>query len=140
LIGRYNLRGARESEGHDAQNFAAHRTKYPGNNAVALRDDGRVAAVAGWDGRVRLYSSKTVKPLGTLSYHTKACNAVAFAHGLHDGSNLGGLPGASSEEGEVDLDEDDIADDERSARSRWIAIGSQDCRISIWELMDFKKG
>lgn len=28
-----------------------HRTKNPGNGAVTIRDDGRVCAVGGWDGR-----------------------------------------------------------------------------------------
>lgn len=30
---------------------AAHRTKYAGNSSIAIRDDGKVCAVGGWDGR-----------------------------------------------------------------------------------------
>lgn len=29
----------------------AYRTKHPGNAAIALRDDGKVCAVGGWDGK-----------------------------------------------------------------------------------------
>jgi hypothetical protein len=28
-----------------------HRTKYPGNSAIAIRGDGKVCAVGGWDGK-----------------------------------------------------------------------------------------
>jgi ASTRA-associated protein 1 len=28
-----------------------HRTKYPGNSSIAIRDDGKVCAVGGWDGQ-----------------------------------------------------------------------------------------
>lgn len=28
-----------------------HRTKNPGNGSVAIRDDGKVCAVGGWDGK-----------------------------------------------------------------------------------------
>jgi hypothetical protein len=27
------------------------KTKYPGNGAIAIRSDGRVCAVGGWDGK-----------------------------------------------------------------------------------------
>ena len=29
----------------------AHRTKHPGNSSIAIRDDGKVCAVGGWDGQ-----------------------------------------------------------------------------------------
>ena len=28
-----------------------YRTKHPGNASVAIKDDGRVCAIGGWDGR-----------------------------------------------------------------------------------------
>ena len=31
--------------------MGVYRIKHPGNSAVALRNDGRVCAVAGWDGK-----------------------------------------------------------------------------------------
>lgn len=48
LIGRYDLQ-AREPSVDTA--CTVHRTKHPQNGCVALRDDGRVCAVGGWDGR-----------------------------------------------------------------------------------------
>ncbi|KZP00572.1 WD-40 repeat-containing protein [Calocera viscosa TUFC12733] len=102
-----------------------HRTKHPGNGAVAIRSDGRVCAVAGWDGSIRLYSTKTFKALGTLAYHRDSCYAVAFA-GLHPTQQV------SHEE-----DSDDEQDAER--RTRWLIAGGTDTRVSVWELMDFDR-
>ena len=41
----------------DGQHGVIMRTKHAGNGAVALRDDGRVCAVGGWDGRCAYTSS-----------------------------------------------------------------------------------
>ncbi|PSR78992.1 hypothetical protein PHLCEN_2v7179 [Hermanssonia centrifuga] len=39
----------------DAENVQSsctvHRTKHPGNGSIAIRDDGRVCAIGGWDGK-----------------------------------------------------------------------------------------
>jgi hypothetical protein len=123
-----------------------HRTKHPGNGAIALRDDGRVCAVAGWDGkfvhyahvyfhgadtyecRVRLYSTKSIKPLGTLAYHKEACQAVAFAHNL--------VQAPVELHGEGDDEDDDGTED----MARWLASGGKDGRIALWPLIDFEGG
>lgn len=118
-----------------------HRTKYPGNGAVSIRDDGRIVAVGGWDGkcvgeqfilillsdsmvRVRLYSAKTFKSLGTLAYHKEGCNAIAFAYGA--ANNVSGS-------------EDKFDGDELEVKSRWLATGGKDGRVAIWKLKDFLK-
>ena len=51
---------------------------------AALRADGRVAATAHWDGRVRLWHARRGAALGVLRYHSKAAAAAAFA-GAHSG-------------------------------------------------------
>ncbi|EJD06963.1 WD40 repeat-like protein [Fomitiporia mediterranea MF3/22] len=111
----------------DENRFTKHRVKQPGNGAIALRSDGRVCVIGGWDGKIRLFSTKSFKSLGTLSFHTKSCQAVAFAH-----SN----PQQSSETSEED---DELTEEERESRSRWLAVGSQDRRLTIWELISFRK-
>lgn len=78
--------------------------------------------------RIRLYSTKSFKPLGTLAYHSKNCLTVAFAN-----SSSSFLRMESYEE------DDEMTEEEKEARSRWLAAGSQDHRLSIWELMDFGK-
>jgi hypothetical protein len=75
---------------------------------------------------IRLFSTKSFKPLGTLKYHKSSVQAIAFAHPL------------ASQEGEVLDDEDDDFDTtDRANRARWLIAGSKDNRVSIWSLVDF---
>ncbi|TDL25682.1 WD-40 repeat-containing protein [Rickenella mellea] len=150
LIVRYDLLKAEyasiESQG---ECFVAHKLKQAGNGSIAFRDDGRVCAVGGWDGkyvcpplrlrlliadpgRIRLFSTKTMKPLGTLAYHTTNCQAISFTHEPHEQTDK------ASEE-TVTFTDDDMTDEERLSRSRWLAGAGQDRRVSIWELMSFEK-
>ncbi|KAH9168819.1 WD40 repeat-like protein [Lactarius sanguifluus] len=77
LVGRYDL-GVNPDSSDSAG--TVHRTKHPGNGAVAIHDKGRVCAIGGWDGRVRLFSTKSFKSLGTLVHHKAGIQALAFAH------------------------------------------------------------
>lgn len=78
--------------------------------------------------RVRLYSTKTLKALGTLEYHKKSCQAIAFAWYEHERS------------GPMEVDEDVEEEmSERADRRRWLAAGSQDNRVSLWSLISFEK-
>lgn len=66
-----------------------------------------------------------MKPLGTLAYHTKSCKGIAFAH-----------PISSHDESE---DADGMTKEEKEARALWLVGGSEDHRLSLWQLMSFKK-
>jgi len=80
--------------------------------------------------RVRLYSTKSLKPLGTLVYHKENCHALAFASTyLGCTTNLSG----------GDEDEDDMSDEEKHQRGRWLIAVGKDCRVSIWALISFEK-
>ncbi|KAF8312477.1 WD40 repeat-like protein [Clavulina sp. PMI_390] len=111
------------------------RTKYPGNSFVALREDGRVCAVAGWDGKVRLYSTKSFKSLGTLDYHTGSAYAIAFAHPQ-------AAPSASADandEADAFGDDDGWDAEDHSRRTRWLATGGKEGRVAFWELSSFER-
>jgi len=112
-------------------NAIAHRTKYAGNASVAIRDDGKVTAVAGWDGKIRLYSTKSFKSLGTLRYHKIACQCIEFARSLQVEEN------PDSEE--IDSDDEELSKEEKIDRSRWLVAGGKDNRVSVWSLMNFEK-
>ncbi|KAJ0404987.1 hypothetical protein P43SY_004904 [Pythium insidiosum] len=49
-----------------------------GINAIRLRGDQRIFATAGWDHRVRVFHTRTLKPLAILKYHTDSVFAVDF--------------------------------------------------------------
>ncbi|THV06698.1 WD-40 repeat-containing protein [Dendrothele bispora CBS 962.96] len=125
LLGRYEIN---QSDSSANVSYSVHRTKHPGNSAIALRDDGRICAIGGWDGKIRLYSSKSFKPLGTLRYHKGHCQALEFARSLPETT--------STDETE---EEDELTEDEKLRRSRWLLGGAQDNRVSIWELITFEK-
>lgn len=80
--------------------------------------------------RVRLYSTRKLKPLGTLRYHKSACQTLAFSRSL-----LGEI----DDNAEKDDDDDEMSRVEKEERSRWLYAGAQDNRVSIWPLIAFDK-
>lgn len=72
---------------------AAVELRKQGVADVALRQDGKLLASAGWDGKVRVYKRASCKALAALRYHSAAASAVAFcpetfvlASGARDGT------------------------------------------------------
>lgn len=84
--------------------------------------------------RVRLYSTKTLKLLGTLVHHKQGCQTVTFASHIDRVPLCGDL-----KEDDYSSDEDEITVEEKHARGRWLIAGSTDAKVSIWALMDFEK-
>ncbi len=66
-----------------------------------------------------------MKSLGTLSYHTKSCKGIAFAHQISGGNEK--------------EDADEMTKEEKESRALWLLGGSEDSRMSLWQLMSFKK-
>lgn len=87
---------------------------------------------------IRLYSTKSLKPLGTLVYHKDNCHALTFASTYGRSTDLGS---SSVTDGlDEDEDEDDMTDNEKRQRGRWLIAAGKDNRVSIWGLMSFEKG
>jgi hypothetical protein len=85
--------------------------------------------------RIRLYSTKSLKPLGTLEYHKSGCHAVAFAR-----SSPAEIPrGVVDDLDDEDEETDEMDGEEKEERSRWLAGGAKDGRVSIWPLISFHK-
>ena len=77
-----------------------------------------------------------MKPLGTLDYHKKSCQSLAFARS--DPQDTKTTPANSDDNGDV-YDEQEMSAAEKAERCRWLAAGSQDQRVSMWELMSFSR-
>lgn len=130
LIGRYDLLKPIDMPPDTA--CVAHRTKYPGNSSIAIRDDGKVCAVGGWDGHIRLYATRTMKPLGALKYHKTGCQALEFARTIDEVTE-------KPVETYDDDSGDEMSENQKTARARWLVCGGKDNRISVWSLISFTK-
>ncbi|KAF9581727.1 ASTRA complex subunit, partial [Lunasporangiospora selenospora] len=97
---------------------------------VRIRDDSKIVALAGWDGRIRVFSSKTLKPLAVLSYHREGLYCLGFANvstkavsrSSDAKGSIGNALGAGSQEGMVSGEEASVKkmknDGEKSSSSK----------------------
>ncbi|KAK3538921.1 hypothetical protein QTP86_022743, partial [Hemibagrus guttatus] len=51
----------------------------PGVSHLHIRGDGKIVAAGGWDGNVRIFSWKKMKPLAVLQHHKDLVHSVAFS-------------------------------------------------------------
>lgn len=114
------------------------KTKHSGQQGLRVRNDGKVFATAGWDGRARVYGLKGMKELAVLKWHKEGCYTVAFADV------------ETEEDGKGDLDGDEETGKELVSRMRtmtvseerdqkaktthWLAVGSKDGKVSLWDI------
>lgn len=116
-------------------------TKHAGQQGLSLRSDSKILATAGWDGRVRVYSTKTLKELAVLKWHTMGCYATSFADiDPDDHSHASPATEPSSGEG-TDLVSRftalDLIKRQRAEKARlthWLAAGGKDGKISLWDI------
>ncbi|KAL3137617.1 hypothetical protein ABBQ38_004894 [Trebouxia sp. C0009 RCD-2024] len=60
------------------QVLATLEVKQHGIADICIRPDQRLFATAGWDGKLRLFHHKKMRPLAILQYHRKGVTALAF--------------------------------------------------------------
>ncbi|KAI3330799.1 WD repeat-containing protein [Ustulina deusta] len=135
-------------------------TKHSGQQGLEIRSDGRIFATAGWDSKIRVYSSKTMAELAVLKWHDVGCYATAFAvldAGQMDASDdsKDKPPNAAVQEHTRPLDEISAMGSSKTAvaavirpgelsvkdrrvkmakEAHWLAAGSKDGKISLWDI------
>ena len=128
-------------------------TKHSGQQSLAIRSDGRIFATAGWDSKVRVYSSKSLKELAVLKWHQVGCYAVAFSditgptdaisdgarelestrHSdpASNGTNMTRRDGTVLVKGSTSVKDRRI---HQAKTAHWVAAGAKDGKISLWDL------
>lgn len=133
-----------------AKPLKGFNTKHSGQQGLKIRSDSRIFVTAGWDGKARVYSCKTLKELAVLKGHVAGCYTTAIADvDIDIGSQQGSSEHANttdasdSQQGSSvstrDAQSGSLAaiKDQRRRRAQfthWIAVGSKDCRISLWDV------
>jgi WD40 repeat protein len=114
------------------------KTKHSGQQGLRVRNDGRVFATAGWDGRARVYGVKGMKELAVLKWHKEGCYTVAFAD----------IETEKDRQGDLDGDEETGKElvsrmrtmtvseerDQKAKTTHWLAVGSKDGKVSLWDI------
>ncbi|KAK3935660.1 ASTRA-associated protein 1 [Diplogelasinospora grovesii] len=126
-------------------------TKHSGQQSLRIRSDGKIFATAGWDSKVRLYSTKTLKEVAVLKWHQVGCYATAFAilpdnEGGEKESNTATpqeqqaetqTEGTGSEVATVPKLVEMTVRDKRITQAKtahWLAAGSKDGKVSLWDV------
>ncbi|KAJ5213730.1 hypothetical protein N7449_000899 [Penicillium cf. viridicatum] len=125
-------------------------TKHSGQQSLQIRSDGKIFATAGWDSRIRVYSGKTMKELAVLKWHKDGCYCVAFGE-TESMSSLVPSSAESAKQEPRDADQGaaggtavDGRDyslatvqqqrNQKVQQTHWLAAGSKDGKISLWDI------
>jgi len=91
------------SKSHVLTSRTSLTLKNPGTSVIASRPDSKVFAVGGWDGRLRIFSWKTLRPLVVLDQHKGTIHDVAYSTGKVEAYNSKGLMAAAGKDGTISL-------------------------------------
>jgi ASTRA-associated protein 1 len=139
------------------------KTGHAGQQGLVIRSDDRIFATAGWDSRVRVYSTTSMQEVAVLKWHKEACYSVAFAeilnvvgrrdnerelkgNDIHPADGLIGNYDEQQEEESTDQGGSVVNQEPKSLQSvkqrreqktqntHWLAAGSKDGKISLWDI------
>lgn len=123
------------SRSHNTKPGKQAQTKHAGQQSLTVRSDGRILATAGWDGRMRVYSAKSLQELAVLKWHKEGCYALDFAivepaqHAQDESHNAGSDMTTMMQRTTLGRQRESQA-----STSHWLAAGSKDGKVSIWDV------
>jgi WD40 repeat protein len=114
-------------------------TKHAGQQSLRVRSDGRILVTGGWDSRIRIYSTKTLKEVAVMKWHKQGVYAVDFAEILEPGSLRRRDEAANEAEGEVVRGKTGLGRLQRQREEQlqlkhWVVAGAKDGKVSLWEV------
>jgi WD40 repeat protein len=108
-------------------------TKHAGQQSLRVRSDGRVLVTGGWDSRIRMYSTATLKEIAVLKWHKEGVYAVDFAQIL-TADQWRENDGDERKERETGLGKLQKQREEQMQVKRWVVGGAKDGKVSLWEV------
>lgn len=120
-------------------------TRHTGQQGLRVRSDGRIFATAGWDSKIRVYSARSMQEVAVLKWHPVGCFALAFADLSEIETRKVNLTASKLEDNNESSPEATlmcrISDTSvkknrliRVRNSHWLAAGSKDGKISLWDV------
>jgi len=107
------------------------QTKHSGQQGLQIRNDGKIFATAGWDAKVRVYATKSMKELAVLKWHKEGCYAVAFADVHETAEEVGKESELAKIKGTMSVKEERLW---KAKTGHWVAVGSKDGKVSLWDI------
>lgn len=123
-------------------------TKHAGQQGLKIRSDEKIFVTAGWDGRARVYSCKTMKELAVLKWHKEGCYAIALASIVQSRTTTQTDQDRTTEVTTEQPGNRTLVQrgqpgslaaikqqrDRRAQLANWVAVGSKDGKISLWDI------
>jgi WD40 repeat protein len=112
------------------------QTKHSGQQGLSLRNDGKIFATAGWDAKVRVYATKSMKELAVLKWHKEGCYAIAFADVKEENSETQCTEGVQTTDLVKRPTEMTVKQQRlwKAKTAHWLAVGSKDAKVSLWDI------
>ncbi|KAF2688230.1 WD40 repeat-like protein [Lentithecium fluviatile CBS 122367] len=123
--------------------YKSVNTKHAGQQSLRVRSDGRLLVTGGWDSRVRIYSTRTLKEVAVLKWHKEGVYAAEFSKILEvedviaqgdEDSNADGVKDTTVVKRETGLSRLRRQREEQVQLKHWVVAGAKDGKVSLWEV------